>query len=437
MISQKTKETLERLDEGRYINDRIIYLGGIPFTARDILIKAPLLSRLNAYFVGGTGRGKTQLGNDLIGYFSDASCYAMGRPDFEPSELLKQVRLGKLKEVEIDKDLIELTENVRKNLFFIDEMNRSPPIVQNYFFDFFDGKIVHDGKIMNLGKEGYTIGFATGNLGDGEYVGVSDSDRALKDRMHMIIKLDHPDYKPTPLNMHDLFRRKKNPRADMPSQTPSMTKEIIEASNEFMERDIHPLFPLLGIYLSEGLDYLENVKGNSKSACDTRWPNIEGIRTDIDEDKITVISPRSVYASIGLTGSLEMIAQAKGLEPNPAELFLDSLRFTIPYSGVLAPTYVNQMHNGDVYSAFDDALGKNSRNREDILEKIPRLEEALAFAEAGIVNPKLLKEIAHSEGRWIPVKQALEDYAKRISQNPTEESTKLKDLIAHIRGEQK
>lgn len=429
MVSQKTKETLEKLDQGRYINDKVIYLGGIPFNARDILIKAPLLSRLNAYYVGGTGRGKTQLGNDLIGYFADSSCYAMGRPDFEPSELLKQVRLGKLKEAETDKELVELTENVRKNLFFIDEMNRSPPIVQNYFFDFFDGKIVHDGKIMNLGKEGYSIGFATGNLGDGEYVGISDSDRALKDRMHIIIKIDHPDYKPTPLNMLDVFRKKKNPRADIPSNSSPRTKEIIEASNEFMEEEANPLLPLLGIYLTEGLDYLENVPGNSKTACDTRWPNIEGIRTDIDEDKIFTISPRSVYAALGLTGALQLVAEAKGLQPKSTELFLDSLRFTVPYSGVLAPAYVDQMHNGNVYSAFDNILGANSRNREDILKKVSKLEEALAIAEAGISDAKLLKEIAPSKGRWTPVKHALEAYSKRTAQNPTEESIKLKDIL--------
>src|SRR3989338_3148591 len=205
-ISNESKATLEKLDSGNYVNDKTISLGGVAYTARDVLIKAPLIARLNAYYVGGTGRGKSQLGNDLVSYFVDASCYAMGRPDFEPSELLRQLHLGNLKNVKTDRELVELTENVRKNLFFIDELNRAPPIVQNYFFDFFDGKLVHDGKILNLGTDGYSIGFATGNLGNGEYVGVSDSDRALKDRMHMIVKLDHPDYRPTPQNLLSVFK---------------------------------------------------------------------------------------------------------------------------------------------------------------------------------------------------------------------------------------
>lgn len=432
MVSKKTKETIEKLEKGKYINDRVISLGGVPFSAREILITAPLVSRLNAYYVGGTGRGKTQLGNDLVSYFADSSCYAMGRPDFEPSELLKQVRLGKLKEVETDKELIELTENVRKNLFFVDEMNRSPPIVQNYFFDFFDGKLVHNGQILNLGKEGYSIGFATGNLGDGEYVGVSDSDRALKDRMHTIVKIDHPDYRPTPLNMFDLFKKKKNPRADMPEQGKGITKEIIEASNEFMEREVHPLLPILGVYFTEGLDYLENVKGHSKIACDTRWPNLEGIRTDIDEDKIFVLSPRSVYSAMALTGVLEMIAEAKGNQPKIPELFLDSLRLTVPYSGVLSPAFVDMGHSGNIYSAFDEIVGENSRNRQEILEKAHKLEEAISLAEAGMQNAKLLKEISPAKGRWSPVKEAIQDYAERTASNPSEENIKLRDILKQL-----
>ena len=99
---------------------------------------------------------------------------------------------------------------------------------------------------------------------------------------------------------------------------------------------------------------------------------------------------------------------------------------------------MDQKHNGDVYSAFDYILGKNSRNVEDILKKSPKLEEALALAEAGVTNARLQKEIAPSIGRWTPVKQALESYAERISQNPTEESIKLKNIIeCSHRGENK
>lgn len=435
MISQKNKETIEKLEEGRYQNDRTLSLGGVPFTARDVLVKAPLIAKLNVYYVGGTGRGKTQLGHDLTGYFGDSSCYAMGRPDFEPSELLKLMRLSKLKDAKTDKELVELSENVRKNLFFIDELNRAPPIVQNYFFDFFDGKLVHDGKILNLGTDGYSLGFATGNLGDGEYVGVSDSDRALKDRMHLIVKLDHPDYRARAVNLLDVFRSKRTPQSDMPLSKREVTKQDIFALHkEFGERETHPILPILGVYFTEGLDYLEKVKGNSKIACDSKWPNgIVGIRTDNDENKLFPLSPRGVLSAIGLTGALQMIAEAKGHNPQAIPLFLDTLRLTIPHSGVIAPRYIDQEHNGDVYSAFDTLLGNGSRNRDGILEKLSNLEEAVALAEAGITDADLLNDISPVKGRWSPVKEAIEDYAERNANNLSSEKVKLKEIIEQAR----
>src|SRR3989338_4510674 len=433
MVSDKSKQAIERLEAGRYSNDREISLGGVAYSARDVLVKAPLIARLNVYYVGGTGRGKTQLGHDLLSYFNDSACYAMGRPDFEPSELLKQVRLGSLKDAKTDRELVELTENVRKNLFFIDELNRAPPIVQNYFFDFFDGKLVHDGKILNLGTDGYSIGFATGNLGNGEYVGVSDSDRALKDRMHMIVKLDHPDYRPTPQNLLSVFKGKKNPRSDMPNEAQVSKEDILALHKEFGERETYPLLPILGLYFTEGLDYLENVKGNSKAKCDARWPNLEGIITDIDENKVFPFSPRGVLSAIGLTGALQMIAEAKGKQPTTSNLFLDALRLTVPYSGVIAPMYIDQEHNGDVYSAFDTLFGQNSGNRREILERVSKLEEAVALAEAGITDADLLNDVASVKGRWTPVKEAIQDYASIMKNDKNPEKAKLREIIERAR----
>ena len=135
------KEKIEKLSNlGTYKNTKEIALGGVPYQVKDVLITAPLIAGLNVYLVGGTGEGKTQLANALAGLFGDSYCYAEGRPDFEPSELLKHMNLGRLREAKSDRELVELTENVNKALYYIDELNRCPPIIQNYFFNFFDGK---------------------------------------------------------------------------------------------------------------------------------------------------------------------------------------------------------------------------------------------------------------------------------------------------------
>lgn len=435
MTKENVKKALERMEQGTYRNTNEIVLGGVPFSARDVLVKAPIISRLNAYYVGGTGEGKTQLANDLCGYFSDSSCYAMGRADFEPSEIMKSMNWDLLRKLQAGEkvpegELEKLSENVNKCFFYVDELNRCPPIVQNYFFDFFDGKLVHQGKIRNLGKEGYSVGFASGNLGDGEYVGTSQSDRALKDRMHLILGIDHPLFSTTSFDDLMIFSgSKKDPRASLPETQEGMTSDIIQTNKDFQARPLNPLLPVLGVYLTKGLDYLEGPKAHSKKAIKDSWyhSNIEGVREDSDESLIFPMSKRAVLSAQALASAFQFIAEAKGQKvANPAELFLDGLKLIVPYSGILHPTYVEQKHSGDVYSAFDEAM---AFSREEILKKQGKLEEAVLLAETGDKNPKLLKSISGSEGRWACVKDAISQYADYRKANPSEEGKALKEII--------
>ncbi len=435
MTNDKVKKVLERMEQGTYRNTNQVVLGGVPFSARDVLVKAPIISRLNAYYVGGTGEGKTQLANDLCGYFADSSCYAMGRADFEPSEIMKSMNWDLLRKLQTGErvpegELEKLSENVSRCFFYVDELNRCPPIVQNYFFDFFDGKLVHQGKIRALGTQGYSVGFASGNLGDGEYVGTSQSDRALKDRMHLILGIDHPIFSTTPFDDLMIFSgNKKDPRASLPETQAGMTSEIIQANREFQARPLTPLFPVLGVYLTKGLDYLEGTRAHSKRAIKDSWyhSNIEGVREDSDEQLIFPVSKRAVLSAQALASALQFIAEAKGERvANPAELFLDSLKLIVPFSGTLHPTYVDQKHSGDVYAAFDEAT---AFSREEILEKQGKLEEAVLLAETGEKNAKLLKQISQGEGRWVCVKNAISQYADYRKANPSEEGQALREVI--------
>ncbi|HRZ85717.1 MAG TPA: hypothetical protein P5277_02960 [Candidatus Paceibacterota bacterium] len=250
--------------------------------------------------------------------------------------------------------------------------------------------------------------------------------------MHLIVKLDHPDFRPSARDLNEIFGGKKNPRADIHSNS-SVTKEDILALNqEFKSTDRHSTINLLGVYLTEGLDFLEKVAGHSKIAVDTKWPNIEGIREDNDENKIFVLSPRAVFSTIAFSEALSMIAESRGHEPKQPELFLDCLKFTVPYSGAISPAYVDIENGGDVYSAFDNVLGRNSRIRADILDKFPKLEEALVFANAGISDSRLsnlLDKISKTDERWKPVKEVIRETAEYNSQNPTDLSRQLSELL--------
>ncbi len=415
------KEQIERLSlQGTYKNSREVSCGGIPYSARDILMTAPLIAGLNVYLVGGTGEGKTQLANDLVGVFGEeASCYAEGRPDFEPAELLKQINLGRVREAASDRELVELTENVRKCLYYVDELNRCPPIVMNYFFNFFDGKLVHNGKVLKLGSREYAVGYASGNIGDGAYVGISDTDRALKDRMHLIVKLDDPHFSTTEEDDGGIFEGKKDPRATPPQPGKSALEDIISIHKAYGERVIPAVLPALGIYFHKGLDYLEDTARHSKRAVDQMWPNIKDARKDTEETLIFPLSKRAIFATMGLSQALEMIAEARGYEvKDSAAVFLDALRFTVPYSGVISPQYVHNENNGDVYAAFDQVMTKL---RADIGGKRTALERALAFAQFGERNDAALDELCPPgrEGKWAPVRRYIEGRA----QKPVDEST--------------
>jgi len=434
-MEDKTKETLDHLDKGKYTNNKEVTLGNRTFNVRDLVLKAPLIAGLNVYCVGGTGEGKTQIAHDLASYFGDSYCYAIGRPDFEPRELFEHVRLDRLREALTDSELVELTNNIGKNVFYVDELNRCPPVVQNYFFDLFDGKLVHRGKILRLGKQGYSVGFATGNLGDGSYVGISDSDRALKDRMHLIVKLDHPNFATTELDDFEIFGKKLNPRTGLPEQSGDISDRIIKLNQEFQQRKVDPLLPALGVFLTKGLDYLEDTAQQSKRAVELKWPRLDGIRQDTDESKIFPLSKRGILSAICLAQSLEMIAESNGTPIETgrerAELFLDSLRLTIPYSGVLAPDFVAIEHNGDVYSAFDAVMEKN---KADALDKVEFLEEALLLAEAGHTDKKLLDKVASdTEGKWLPVRRAVTGYAEKRKVEPSETGLTLVKMLREIK----
>ncbi len=432
-MHSQTKEKIEKLTRQRnYTNSRELSLGSIPYSVRETVLAAPLIASLNGLFVGGTGEGKTQLANDITGLVGDRYCYTEGRPDFELSELFKHLNLEKLREAKTDRELVELTENTQKALFYVDELNRCPPIIMNYFFNFFDGKVVHNGKIFRLGKDGYSTGFASGNLGDGAYVGISDTDRALKDRMHLIVKLDDPEFCTTEKDDGEIFGTKRNPRASLPDASSDCYKDILELNKEFKEREVPLILPALGVFFHKGLDYLENTKRHSKRALDMKWPNVQGIRQDTDESKIFPLSKRGVLAAIALTQALEMIAESKGYQvKDTSELFLDAMKLTVPYSGVLAPNFVHIENDGDVYEAFDSVM---KGIKTEVRERKNALEKALALAQYGAKDNKVLDKISPvSKGsKWLPVRRHIETLAEEAQKDGVKKQ-KLEKIIDEIK----
>lgn len=242
----------------------------------------------------------------------------------------------------------------------------------------------------------------------------------------MIIKQDYPDFTTTELDDFNIFSSKKDPRASLPEDKQGFLEEILKLHQEFKQREVPLILPYLGIFFHKGLDYLAQTQKHSKRAIDSRWPNVDGVDQATDESKIFPLSKRAVFGAIALSQVLELIAEKKGKQiTDSTSIFLDCLRFTIPYSGVIAQPYIFNSHNGDPYSAFDELM---QSIRPEISQKIPSIEEAILLAEAGQRDQKLLEKI-DSNGRWTPVRNAISSYSNYRQENPSQEGMKLAKII--------
>ena len=253
----------------------------------------------------------------------------------------------------------------------------------------------------------------------------------------MIIKVDYPDFRASPFDMFSVYGGKKDPRATKGNGYKEMIKEIMDLHNLFKNRETPLILPSLGVYFSEGLDYLDGTSKHSKTAVDNLWPRIDNIKDDNHENKIFPLSPRAVFSAMGLSQAFKMMAELRKAEGmgDDMDFFLDTLKFTVPYSGVLADEFVTQAHNGDFYSAFDDLM---KGIRADLDDKKDALSAALIGANTGMRAPKALDALVAQENvsEWTPVREAVESWADYKKANPDEVNNKLDSIIEEAKKEQ-
>ena len=69
-----------------------------------------------------------------------------------------------------------------------------PPVGQNQFFGLGDGTMDYSGRAIKIGREDYHILVATANIGNGEFSGTFNTDKALYNRAHIAIDFDFAMY---------------------------------------------------------------------------------------------------------------------------------------------------------------------------------------------------------------------------------------------------
>lgn len=398
--------------KGVYQNStELMNFAGRPFYMNDF-VDACLYGRLNLFLQGDTGSGKTQLAKDAMDYFPDKSMFVLGRNDMDTRELFQQINLEKLKTGSSSSELKELTDKIKTNLFVVDELPNCVPAVRAQLFNLFDGFIEINGQTYPIG-DGYSVGIATGNIGQQFTESSNDLGRALKDRMHVTIDTDY--FKPTAWDTFNILSNNTNPRVDFTkkAENGNLEKKILTAHSEVVSKEIPFEKLLIANYLIHGLDYV-NIGGKetTKTKLKDAWPNsITNHGQGSDEALVLPVSPRAAKSIIRLSQAFDYIAKEKGvseadIENNNFDSMMQAYKFVSAYSGIL-----NEMAIGgdleksrypDKYSALDGVIA-TTRTQFDDKESV--IAESIGMINEGKMYQKVLKKL---EGRWKFMKDFVE-----------------------------
>lgn len=389
-----TKLTYDELKFPNYINTSIAVrlpakigneLKTIELTLADVVYAAELAG-LNMLFVADTGKGKTQLVSDICwSHFggdnidSGNANWADGRPNFEIEDLFVRSKVDLTKGYDSDTARQLKGERIKRVCLCADELNRAPKPKQNEFFDLADGKYTFNGTRYKLGHDNYTLFLATANLNklNGEFSGTSEFDRALLNRAHLTVDLDHKDFSPTPKDKITIRKRKTSPRVDV-AEPRDISQKIIEAHKEIIAMKANdPYMSAFEFLIDNGLSYCEKDKYNEKGAafpmqcveCD------KGCKDECLCNLLKGSSERTVDSIAPLAYALSYIAGlkfGKDVQISPFDAALQAFRFTT-YHGNLNENICREEYAGRKQAMMDDAVNKLEESVNIVKDYIPAM----------------------------------------------------------------
>ena len=299
-------------------------------------------------------------------------------------------------------DIKELTSKINTHLTVVDELPNCVPAVRAQLFNLFDGSIEINGKPYPIGN-GYSIGIATGNIGQKFTESSNDLGRALKDRMHIIIDTDY--FFPTPGDTLEILAGNTNPRVEFAGIAQDDSAKIIEEYQE-LEKTPVPLEKLIFVnYLLHGLDHCS--KGSKRKMKDA-WPTqLENHEQGSDVGLVLPVSPRAAKSIIRLSESLDKIASEKGVQEktirnNPLDSMTQAYKFVSAYSGVLNEAAVEANYENNRYKAIDAVIAST---REQFKTQDGNIAAGIEMVKSGKTNSKVLNNFG---GRWSFMRDTLE-----------------------------
>lgn len=384
----------------------LMRLAGKPIYMSD-LRDACLKARLNLFLQGDTGSGKTQIEADSMSYFPGKSLFVLGRNDMDVRELFQEINLDKLRTAKSSGELKEVTDKLQSNLIVVDELPNCVPAVRAQLFNLFDGYIEINGQKYDIGK-GYSVGIASGNMGQQFTESSNDLGRALKDRMHVMVDMDY--FKPTAKDTSGILATSTNPRVEF-TQNSDRSAEFIKAAEDIKKRDLSWEKLVVANYLMHGLDYCEvggvpSSKTKLVNSLGSSWYTKLGNNAQgSDEGLILPVSVRAAKSIIRLSHALEDIVKAKGAKDvDQIDSMMNAWKFVSAYSGVLNDTAVKQNvnYNGDRYKAMDAVI---QATKAQFDQQQPNMEAGINMVAEGKVDQRVLDKF---QGRWEFAKGVLE-----------------------------
>ena len=332
-------------------------------------------------------------------------------------EQAKKVKEGLEKLAVNSEEIRELTSKINTRLFVVDELPNSVPAVRAQLFNLFDGFIEINGKTYPIGN-GYSVGIATGNIGQKFTESNNDLGRALKDRMHVTIDTDY--FKPTAWDTFNILSNNTNPRVDFAkkSENEGLEKKVLGVHNEIVSSEIPFEKLVVANYLIHGLDYV-NIDGKetTKTKLKDAWPNvITNHGKGSDESLVLPVSPRAAKSILRLSQAFDYIAKEKGLtdeqvKENYFNSMMNAYKFVGAYSGVLNDLAVREIYGNDKYSAMDAVI---STTKTQFSEKENAIQAGIGMINEGKKSKKILDKF---DGRWSFMNGFLE---KAVEENSKE-----------------
>ena len=393
--------------EGTYRNSTEVgSLGGVPIYMADV-VDACLIGRLNLFLQGDTGAGKTQLARDAMGYFPGKNTFVLGRNDLDVRELFQQINLGKLRTAKNTGELKEVTSKINNHLTVVDELPNCVPAVRAQLFNMFDGYIELNGVAYPIGK-GYSVGIATGNIGQKFTESSNELGRALRDRMHVIVDVDY--FHPTPSDTLEILAKDTNLRVDFARKDEDRSQDIISRNKSLALQPIPLEKIIIANYLIHGLDYCS--KGSKRKMKDN-WPTeLEDHEQGSDVGLILPISTRAAKSIVMLSQSFDQIVKEKGGNPEAFESMMQAFRFVAPYSGILneAEVHKNDKYAGNHYDAVDAVI---STTTTQFSEQGDNIAAGYEMVRNGEKDQRILDRFTK---RWSFMKDTLSGLAKKVKE---------------------